>query len=48
MPAGIGDVLVIQKDVGGSEFWQLYVLDNGRLRLITDGKSRNCDQRLEP
>ncbi|HEX8448031.1 MAG TPA: prolyl oligopeptidase family serine peptidase [Allosphingosinicella sp.] len=37
----IGDVLVVQKDVGGSEFWQLYVLDNGRLRLITDGKSRN-------
>src|SRR5687768_5973045 len=37
----LGDVLVIQKDVGGSEFWQLYVLDNGRLRLITDGKSRN-------
>jgi dipeptidyl aminopeptidase/acylaminoacyl peptidase len=36
-----GDVLVVQKDVGGSEFWQLYVLDNGRLRMITDGKSRN-------
>ncbi|HEX8063602.1 MAG TPA: S9 family peptidase, partial [Allosphingosinicella sp.] len=37
----IGDVLVVQKDVGGSEFWQLYVQDNGRLKLITDGKSRN-------
>lgn len=37
----LGDVLVIQKDVGGSEFWQLYVLDNGRLKLITDGRSRN-------
>jgi dipeptidyl aminopeptidase/acylaminoacyl peptidase len=37
----LGDVLVVQKDVGGSEFWQLYVLDNGRLRMITDGKSRN-------
>lgn len=37
----LGDVLVIQKDVGGSEFWQLYVQDNGRLRMITDGKSRN-------
>jgi dipeptidyl aminopeptidase/acylaminoacyl peptidase len=37
----LGDVLVIQKDVGGSEFWQLYVLDNGRLRMFTDGKSRN-------
>jgi hypothetical protein len=36
-----GDVLVIQKDVGGSEFWQLYVLENGSLKMITDGKSRN-------
>ena len=37
----LGDVLVVQKDVGGSEFWQLYVLEGGRLKLITDGKSRN-------
>jgi dipeptidyl aminopeptidase/acylaminoacyl peptidase len=37
----IGDVLVVQKDVGGSEFWQLYVQEGGRLKLITDGKSRN-------
>jgi dipeptidyl aminopeptidase/acylaminoacyl peptidase len=36
-----GDVMVIQKDVGGSEFWQLYRLDRGRLVLLTDGKSRN-------
>ncbi|NIJ07395.1 dipeptidyl aminopeptidase/acylaminoacyl peptidase [Sphingomonas vulcanisoli] len=36
-----GDVLVVQKDVGGSEFWQLYTLSNGRLSLLTDGKSRN-------
>lgn len=36
-----GDVLVVQKDVGGSEFWQLYVLKDGRLTLLTDGKSRN-------
>ena len=36
-----GDVLVVQKDVGGSEFWQLYTLKNGRLTLLTDGKSRN-------
>jgi dipeptidyl aminopeptidase/acylaminoacyl peptidase len=36
-----GDVLVVQKDVGGSEFWQLYRIDNGRLVLLTDGKSRN-------
>ena len=36
-----GDVLVVQKDVGGSEFWQLYTLQDGRLTLLTDGKSRN-------
>ena len=36
-----GDVQVIQKDVGGNEFWQLYRLENGRLVLLTDGKSRN-------
>lgn len=36
-----GDVLVVQKDIGGSEFWQLYTLRNGRLTLLTDGKSRN-------
>ncbi len=36
-----GDLLVVQKDVGGSEFWQIYALSNGRLTLLTDGKSRN-------
>jgi dipeptidyl aminopeptidase/acylaminoacyl peptidase len=36
-----GDVMVVQKDVGGSEFWQLYRLERGRLILLTDGKSRN-------
>jgi dipeptidyl aminopeptidase/acylaminoacyl peptidase len=36
-----GDVTVIQKDVGGDEFYQLYRLDSGRLELLTDGKSRN-------
>ena len=36
-----GDVLVIQKDVGGGEFFQLYSLKEGRLSLLTDGKSRN-------
>ncbi|RIX27047.1 S9 family peptidase [Sphingomonas edaphi] len=36
-----GDVLLVSKDVGGSEFYQLYTLSNGRLRLLTDGKSRN-------
>ena len=36
-----GDVLLVQKDVGGSEFFQLYTLANGRLTLLTDGRSRN-------
>lgn len=36
-----GDVLVVQKDTGGGEFYQLYTLKDGRLTLITDGKSRN-------
>lgn len=36
-----GGPLVIQKDVGGNEFYQLYRLDNGALELLTDGKSRN-------
>jgi len=38
---GRGDVTIVQKDVGGSEFWQLYTLKDGRLTLLTDGKSRN-------
>lgn len=38
---GGGDVLVVQKDTGGDEFYQLYRLDNGSLTLLTDGKSRN-------
>jgi Tol biopolymer transport system component len=36
-----GDVLVASKDVGGSEFFQVYTLANGRLTLLTDGRSRN-------
>ena len=36
-----GDVTVVQKDVGGAEFFQLYTLKDGRLSLLTDGKSRN-------
>ena len=36
-----GDVTVVQKDVGGNEFYQLYTLASGRLALLTDGKSRN-------
>lgn len=40
-PAG-APALVVQKDVGGDEFFQLYRLDEGRLTLLTDGKSRNA------
>lgn len=36
-----GGTLVAIKDVGGGEFFQLYTLGNGRLSLLTDGKSRN-------
>jgi dipeptidyl aminopeptidase/acylaminoacyl peptidase len=36
-----GDVMVVTKDVGGDEFFQLYRYDNGRLVLLTDGRSRN-------
>lgn len=36
-----GDALVVEKDVGGAEFYQLYTLKAGRLTLLTDGKSRN-------
>jgi dipeptidyl aminopeptidase/acylaminoacyl peptidase len=36
-----GDVLAVQKDVGGNEFFQLYTLAAGRLTLLTDGRSRN-------
>jgi dipeptidyl aminopeptidase/acylaminoacyl peptidase len=36
-----GDVTVVMKDVGGDEFFQLHTLSNGRLSLLTDGKSRN-------
>ncbi len=36
-----GDVLLVQKDIGGNEFYQIYTLANGRLTLLTDGTSRN-------
>ena len=36
-----GDLLVAQKDIGGNEFFQLYALRDGRLHLLTDGRSRN-------
>ncbi|OYX16238.1 MAG: S9 family peptidase, partial [Sphingomonadales bacterium 32-67-7] len=38
---GKGDVIVVMKDRGGDEYYQLYTLDKGRLSLLTDGKSRN-------
>lgn len=36
-----GDVLVVSKDQGGDEYFQIYTLKDGRLTLLTDGKSRN-------
>ena len=36
-----GDALVVSKDVGGGEFYQLYTLNAGRLTRLTDGASRN-------
>jgi dipeptidyl aminopeptidase/acylaminoacyl peptidase len=36
-----GDVLLVSKDIGGNEFFQLYTLKDGTLTLLTDGKSRN-------
>ena len=38
---GKGDALLVSKDIGGNEFFQLYRYDGGRLKLLTDGKSRN-------
>lgn len=36
-----GDVLLVTKDRGGDEYFQLHTLKDGRLTLLTDGKSRN-------
>jgi dipeptidyl aminopeptidase/acylaminoacyl peptidase len=36
-----GDVFVTQKDIGGNEFFQIYTLKDGKLTMLTDGKSRN-------
>ena len=36
-----GKTLLVGKDIGGNEFFQLYTLADGQLRLLTDGKSRN-------
>jgi dipeptidyl aminopeptidase/acylaminoacyl peptidase len=38
---GRGDVTLLVKDVGGDEFFQFHALAEGRLRLLTDGRSRN-------
>ena len=38
---GKGDVLLVTKDRGGDEYFQLHTLKDGRLTLLTDGKSRN-------
>ena len=38
---GKGDVIVVSKDRGGDEYYQLHTLKDGRLTLLTDGKSRN-------
>ncbi|WP_296722273.1 prolyl oligopeptidase family serine peptidase [Erythrobacter sp.] len=36
-----GDVIIVGKDRGGDEYYQIYSLKDGRLTLLTDGKSRN-------
>lgn len=36
-----GDIMLVQKDIGGNEFYQIYAMKNGRLEMLTDGKSRN-------
>ena len=36
-----GDVLLVTKDRGGDEFFQIHRLESGRLVQLTDGKSRN-------
>ena len=36
-----GDVLIVTKDNGGDEFYQIHSHAGGRLKLLTDGKSRN-------
>lgn len=38
---GEGDVKLVSKDIGGSEFFQIFRLIDGRLQLLTDGTSRN-------
>lgn len=47
---GDGEVVVFPRDTGGGEFFQLYRLDlaDGRVSLLTDGKSRNTGLRWAP
>ena len=42
-----GDSFLFMKDVGGGEFYQLYLYDlkSGDISLLTDGKSRNTSPR---
>jgi len=43
-----GDVLVVSKDIGGNEFFQLFTLKDGQLTLLTDGRSRNNFNAFSP
>jgi dipeptidyl aminopeptidase/acylaminoacyl peptidase len=36
-----GDIILVSKDRGGDEYYQLHSLQEGRLTLLTDGRSRN-------
>ncbi len=36
-----GSSLLFQKDAGGNEVNQIFALDSGRIKMLTDGKSRN-------
>ncbi|MEE4316164.1 S9 family peptidase [Erythrobacter dokdonensis] len=36
-----GDIILVTKDRGGDEYYQFHTLKEGRLTLLTDGKSRN-------
>lgn len=36
-----GKMLLLEKDAGGNEVSQIYALDDGRLTLLSDGKSRH-------
>jgi dipeptidyl aminopeptidase/acylaminoacyl peptidase len=38
---GKGDIILVAKDRGGDEYYQIHTLKDGRLTLLTDGKSRN-------